>query len=91
MQFSKMTEKEKTQATENSRSNPRDVVKLSPRISSDLESNGSRMEQKMKGLKSRGLGFGGEHHESMFVKIGKPEYIMKEYYSFVNGEKGGGS
>lgn len=47
--------------------------------------------RKMKGLKSRGLGFGGEHHETMFGKIGKPEYIMKEYYSFVNGEKWGGS
>lgn len=80
--------KKKIQATENSRSNPRDGMKVSPRISTDPESNGSRMEQEDEGTQEGGLGFRGGHHASVFTKIGKREYIMKGYYSFVNG--GGG-
>lgn len=51
--------KKKTQATKNSRSNPRDVVKLSPRVSADLESNGSRMEQEDEGIQEQGGRGGG--------------------------------
>lgn len=79
--------KKKIYTTENSGSKPRDAVKGSPKINADLESSGSRMEQKDEGTQESGLGFKGEGlHASVFGKTEKSEDI-KKYHSFVN--KGG--
>lgn len=66
-------------------------MKVSPRISADLESNGSRLEKDNGGTQENGLGFTGEGvRAGVFGKIEKSEDMMKEYYSFENKGSVGG-